>query len=148
MGRVQLFIKEATIGRLGYSAVPGAGKVWAQQGLRTQSECKHGNVEHSNNISQMFGMQTRQRRRPKHNAQARQRKYGDDAGQSRFQKFGIHVRRKRRPRQTFNMQTRQSRRPKCRLLQPSTAISSIARVQTDMSKQVWRGCMEKGDAQT
>ena len=50
MGRVQLFIKKATIGRLGYSAVPGAGKVWAQQGLRTQSECKHGNVEHSDNV--------------------------------------------------------------------------------------------------
>ena len=43
---MQLFIKEAAIGRLGYSAVPGAGKAWAQQELRSQSECNNGNFEH------------------------------------------------------------------------------------------------------
>ena len=99
MGRVQLFIKEATIGRLGYSAVPGAGKVWAQQGLRTQSECKHGNVEHSNNVHRCSVC-----------------KQGKDAGQNTMLKHGNastvmtqakaevrHVRRKRRPGQMFNI---------------------------------------------
>ena len=71
MGRVQLFINEATIGRLGYSAVPGAGKVWAQQGLRTQSECKHGNVEHSDNVHRCSAC-----------------KQGKDAGQSTMLKHG------------------------------------------------------------
>ena len=71
MGRVQLFIKKATIGRLGYSAVPGAGKVWAQQGLRTQSECKHGNVEHSDNVHKCSAC-----------------KQGKDAGQRTMLKHG------------------------------------------------------------